>query len=96
MRVCSLSTVRNHIVLGAPLPFSVRAAGKTRLLARGQGNHDEEQLAGLFTRGALAAVPDELSRSLNEAGTQLLALLPLHAMPMRLSPAALAGLATAA
>ncbi len=60
MRVCQLSSVRNRIVLGAPLPFSVRAADETLLLARGQVIHDEEQLAELFSRGALVEA-DELS-----------------------------------
>ncbi len=40
-------------MLGAPLPFSVRAADETLLLACGQVIHDEEQLAELFARGAL-------------------------------------------
>lgn len=40
-------------MLGAPLPFSVRAADETLLLACGQVIHDEEQLGELFARGAL-------------------------------------------
>jgi HD-GYP domain-containing protein (c-di-GMP phosphodiesterase class II) len=59
MRVCSLSSVKNRIVLGAPLPFSVRDAGRLLLLARGQIIADEEQLQSLFARGALVEA-DEL------------------------------------
>lgn len=60
MRVCPLSTVKNRIVLGAPLPFSVRDAGRMLLLARGQVIADEEQLEALFKRGALVEI-DELA-----------------------------------
>lgn len=58
MRVCPLSTVKNRIVLGAPLPFSVRDAGRMLLLARGQVIADEEQLQALFKRGALVEIAE--------------------------------------
>lgn len=53
MRVCSLSAVRDRIVLGQPLPFSVRDSSRLLLLARGQVIADEAQLAELFQRGAV-------------------------------------------
>lgn len=53
MRVCSLSSVKEHVVLGAPLPFSVRDASRMLLLARGQVIADEVQLQELFGRGAV-------------------------------------------
>ena len=52
MRVCSLSSVKNRIVLGEPLLFSVRDAVGMLLLARGQIIVDEPQLQALFKRGA--------------------------------------------
>ncbi|OWQ88558.1 hypothetical protein CDN99_17065 [Roseateles aquatilis] len=56
MRVCSLSSVKNRIVLGQPLSFSVRDADRTLLLARGQVIADEAQLDALMRRGALVEV----------------------------------------
>ncbi|ALT78710.1 HD-GYP domain-containing protein [Paucibacter sp. KCTC 42545] len=58
MRVCSLSSVKNRIVLGAPLPFSVRDAAHMLLLARGQVIADEAQLTELFQRGALVEIEE--------------------------------------
>ncbi len=58
---CPLSTVRQRISLGAPLPFNVRSADHTLLLAGGQVIETEEQLAALFARGALVDT-DELRR----------------------------------
>lgn len=58
MRVCPLSSVKRHVVLGAPLPFSVRDAGRLLLLARGQVIVDEVQLESLFARGALVEVDE--------------------------------------
>ena len=56
MRVCSLSSVKNRIVLGQPLAFSVRDADRTLLLARGQVIADGAQLDALMRRGALVEV----------------------------------------
>lgn len=61
MRVCPLATVKNHIVLGQPLPFSVRDSNRLLLLARGQVIVDDAQLEELFQRGALVEV-DELTK----------------------------------
>ena len=66
MRVCSLSSVKNRIVLGAPLPFSVRDSTHMLLLARGQVIVDEAQLQELFQRGALVEV-DELAGTIQPA-----------------------------
>ena len=59
MRVCSLNSVKDRVVLGEPLPFSVRDNNRMLLLAKGQIIHDEEQLSDLFQRGALVEA-DEL------------------------------------
>ena len=59
MRVCSLNSVKDRIVLGQPLPFSVRDNNRMLLLAKGQIIHDDEQLDELFQRGALVEA-DEL------------------------------------
>jgi HD-GYP domain-containing protein (c-di-GMP phosphodiesterase class II) len=53
MHFAELSTVKHRMRLGAPLPFNVRDADKTLLLARGQRVESAEQLQALFTRGAL-------------------------------------------
>ncbi|MFY9513239.1 MAG: HD domain-containing phosphohydrolase [Rubrivivax sp.] len=79
MRVCSLSSVKEHVVLGAPLPFSVRDTGRMLLLARGQVIADEEQLQALFKRGALVEA-DELAEAIQptrrDAPAQRLTRLP--------------------
>ncbi len=53
MRFAALSTVRNRVCLGAPLPFNVRDADRTLLLARGQQVDSQPQLDALMERGAL-------------------------------------------
>ena len=53
MRVCSLAAVKDRIVLGDALPFSVRDNSRVLLLARGQVVRDAEHLADLFRRGAV-------------------------------------------
>ena len=58
MRVCSLLSVKDRIVLGQPLPFSVRDGNRMLLLARGQVIGDEAQLQELFQRGARVEVDD--------------------------------------
>lgn len=62
MRVCSLASVKNRIVLGEPLAFSVRDEGQLLLLARGQVIADEAQLEELFRRGARVEIA-ELAQS---------------------------------
>jgi len=63
MRVCSLHSVKERIVLGQPLPFSVRASSRLLLLARGQVIADDEQLEALLKRGAMVEV-DELAAAM--------------------------------
>jgi HD-GYP domain-containing protein (c-di-GMP phosphodiesterase class II) len=53
MPFAELSTVQHRVHLGAPLPFNVRDADHTLLLARGQQVQTREQLNALFLRGAL-------------------------------------------
>ena len=53
MQFAELSTVKHRVRLGAPLPFNVRDADKTLLLARGQRVDSADQLVALFDRGAL-------------------------------------------
>lgn len=63
MRVCSLTSVKERIVLGQPLGFSVRDANRLLLLARGQVIADDEQLDALLKRGAVVEV-DELAAAI--------------------------------
>ena len=53
MQFAELSTVQHRVQIGAPLPFNVRHADTTLLLARGQRITSKEQLEALFARGAL-------------------------------------------
>ncbi len=53
MSHAELSTVKHRVRLGVPLPFNVRDADRTLLLARGQQIDSWEQLTTLFKRGAL-------------------------------------------
>jgi HD-GYP domain-containing protein (c-di-GMP phosphodiesterase class II) len=53
MQFAELSAVKHRLQLGAPLPFNVRNADKTLLLARGQRVESPEHLASLLERGAL-------------------------------------------
>lgn len=53
MQLAQLSSVKHRVHLGSPLPFNVRNADKTLLLARGQQIESGEQLESLFKRGAL-------------------------------------------
>ena len=53
MRVCPLAAVKDRIVLGQALPFSVRDNSRVLLLAKGQVIQDANHLADLFRRGAV-------------------------------------------
>lgn len=59
MQFCPLSSVRQRITVGLPLPFNVRNADHTLLLARGQVIGTQDQMEALFERGALVDT-DEL------------------------------------
>ena len=58
MHFAELSTLKHRVRLGSPLPFNVRDADTTLLLARGQKVESVEQLAALFERGALVDVAE--------------------------------------
>ena len=53
MQFSQLATVKHRVAVGRPLPFNVRNADHTLLLARGQVVDTFDQLEALFTRGAL-------------------------------------------
>lgn len=53
MQFAELVTVKHRVQVGVPLPFSVRHADTTLLLARGQQIDSDEQMQALFARGAL-------------------------------------------
>lgn len=61
MQFAELASVKHRIRLGAPLPFNVRNADHTLLLARGQQVVDEAQLDNLFQRGALVDLAELMS-----------------------------------
>lgn len=85
MRLCSLQSVKNHIVLGEPLAFSVRDAAHQLLLARGQIVHDAEQLEELFQRGALVEVSEVANAVQPQRRTARLSTDQLHGEWQRLS-----------
>lgn len=53
MNYTDLSAVKHRLQLGVPLPFNVRNADHTLLLARGQTVDSAEQLDAILQRGAL-------------------------------------------
>ena len=68
MRLAALSTVKHRIRIGVPLPFNVRDADRTLLLARGHVIASTGQLEALFLRGALVDMAE--LRAPNELATQ--------------------------
>ncbi len=60
MQFAELSQVKDRVKPGAPLPFNVRNADKTLLLARGQRVESQEHLTSLFERGALVDLAELL------------------------------------
>ena len=80
MQFSQLAAVKHRLAVGKPLPFNVRNADHTLLLARGQVVGDADQMEALFTRGALvdlaelrtpedqikAAAPDQLPALWNQ------------------------------
>ncbi len=67
MNFAQLSSVRHRVQLGAPLPFNVRHADTTLLLARGQRVESQAQLQALFERGALVDLAE-----MQSAGDEIL------------------------
>lgn len=61
MPFTTLSTVKQRLAVGRPLPFNVRDDEHALLLARGQVITSEEQLAALIERGALVDIDELLS-----------------------------------
>ena len=53
MQFSQLALVRHRVSVGKPLPFNVRNADHTLLLARGHVVDTFDQMEALFTRGAL-------------------------------------------
>ncbi len=53
MPFIQLATVKHRVVVGVPLPFNVRNADETLLLARGQVVGSSAQMQSLFERGTL-------------------------------------------
>ena len=60
MPYAELSSVKHRVQPGAPLPFNVRDADRTLLLARGQMIETDEHLEALFQRGALVDMAELL------------------------------------
>jgi hypothetical protein len=58
MPFAELSAVKHRLKLGAPLPFNVRNADRTLLLARGQKVESPEQLEAILSRGALVDIAE--------------------------------------
>lgn len=61
MPYAELSTVKHRVQAGAALPFNVRDADGTLLLARGHRVETQDQLDALFTRGALVDINELLT-----------------------------------
>lgn len=75
MPYAALAVVRNRIAVGRPLPFNVRNADRTLLLARGQVVGSGAQLEALLDRGALVDL-EEL-----QSDEERLRQLPREALP---------------
>ena len=58
MPFTALSTVKQRMAVGRPLPFNVRDQDHSLLLARGQMIQSDDQLAALVERGALVDMDD--------------------------------------
>jgi hypothetical protein len=61
MPYAPLAALRDRIRVGAPLPFNVRNADGTLLLARHQPIHSRAELDSLFERGTLVDLDEALS-----------------------------------
>jgi HD-GYP domain-containing protein (c-di-GMP phosphodiesterase class II) len=58
MQFSQLASVKHRLAIGQPLPFNVRNADHTLLLARGQVVDTFDQMEALFTRGALVDIAE--------------------------------------
>lgn len=77
MTFAALSVVKHRIQLGVPLPFNVRNADRTLLLARGHKIESTDQLEALLERGALVDISEIQSPA------EKLAQLPREELPRR-------------
>lgn len=75
MSYSELSTVKHRVAVGLPLPFNVRNADRTLLLAQGQVIESGAQLEALLNRGALVDVRELLTPS------QRIAIAPREELP---------------
>lgn len=85
MQLLSLASVKSRVTLGDALPFSVRGADSTLLLAAGQVIHDEAQLAELFDRGAVVEAQEFVAAfgALDASGTRAVAASAAAQLPRR-------------
>jgi hypothetical protein len=60
MQFAPLSSVKQRVLVGVPLPFGVRDADRTLLLAKGQVIASAAQMEALLTRGALVDLEEVL------------------------------------
>ncbi len=74
MQFSQLAAVKHRVAVGQPLPFNVRNADHTLLLARGQVVDTYDQMEALFTRGALVDLAELRSpqENVKEAPPELL------------------------
>jgi HD-GYP domain-containing protein (c-di-GMP phosphodiesterase class II) len=74
MQFSQLATVKHRVAVGQPLPFNVRNADHTLLLARGQVVDTFDQMEALFTRGALVDIAELRSprESIQQAPPEML------------------------
>ncbi len=74
MQFSQLATVKHRVAVGQPLPFNVRNADQTLLLARGQVVDTFDQMEALFTRGALVDIAElrAAQDSIQDAAPELL------------------------
>jgi AraC-like DNA-binding protein len=63
MPYSELATVKHRVIVGQPLPFGVRNADFTLLLARGQVIENHDQLEALMSRGAVVDIQELLTES---------------------------------
>lgn len=75
MQFSQLATVKHRVIVGAPLPFNVRDADRTLLLARGHVVGSADQLEALFNRGALVDIAELLTPA------DMVRLAPAKALP---------------
>ncbi len=82
MQLLSLASVKSRVSMGVALPFSVRGADGTLLLAAGQMIHDEPQFEELFERGAMVEAQEFMAAYGAEAATpRTLATVPSTQLP---------------